>query len=62
MTNIISQYLNDDSTKYSVVLMNAKGSTFKYKTECVEEGYVVKIVNFHTLSNAEDFAEDFILA
>ena len=58
---IISEYYNEDSSKTSFVIANPIGSTFRYKAQCMEQGYVVRVINFFNLSEAEDFAEDFVL-
>jgi hypothetical protein len=61
MNMIISEYYNEDSSKTSFVIANPIGSTFRYKAQCMEQGYVVRVINFFNLSEAEDFAEDFVL-
>lgn len=61
MNMIISEYYSEDSSKTSFVIANPTGSTFRYKAQCMEHGYVVKIINFFNLSEADNFAEDFVL-
>ena len=61
MNMIISEYYNEDSSKTSFVIANPIGSTFRYKAQCMEQGYVVRVINFFNLSEAENFAEDFVL-
>ena len=61
MNMIVSEYYNEDSSKTSFVIANPIGSTFRYKAQCMEQGYVVRVINFFNLSEAEDFAEDFVL-
>jgi hypothetical protein len=61
MNMIISEYYSEDSSKTSFVIANPIGSTFRYKAQCMEQGYVVRVINFFNLSEAEDFAEDFVL-
>ena len=61
MNMIVSEYYSEDSSKTSFVIANPIGSTFRYKAQCMEQGYVVRVINFFNLSEAEDFAEDFVL-
>ena len=46
MNMIVSEYYSEDSSKTSFVIANPIGSTFRYKAQCMEQGYVVRVINF----------------